>query len=131
MVTKAVKQLARSGGDHRLGTRELNALHRLPKISAATARKLLGPLADRIPTPVALRTFASPCPDGTHAASKKELKAAKQAAKEAATSTTSTTTSTTTTTPATTPLAPDATTAPEATPTTLPSGTVHEGCAAD
>jgi hypothetical protein len=122
-VTKAVKQLRDREGITDSELRELNALHRLPKISEATARKLLGPLADRIPTPVSLRTFASPCPEGTHVASKKELKAAKQAAKEAATSTTSTTT--------TTPLAPDATTTPDATPTTLPSGTVHEGCAAD
>ncbi len=75
IVTKAVKQLRDREGITDSELRELNALHRLPKISAATARKLLGPLADRIPTPRALRTFASPCPDGTHAASKKELKA--------------------------------------------------------
>jgi hypothetical protein len=128
MVTKAVKQLRDREGITDSELRELNALHRLPKISAATARKLLGPLADRIPTPVALRTFASPCPDGTHAASKKELKAAKQAAKEAATSTT---TSTTTTTPSTADATSAPQPAPEATTTTLPSGTVRQGCAVD
>jgi len=134
MVTKVVKQLRDREGITDAELRELNALHRLPKISEATARKLLGPLADRIPTPRALRSFASPCPPGTHAASKKEIKAAEKARKEAkaagVTSTTSTTTTTTTT------LAPDGTPA-EPAPTTeapidaLPSGTVIGGCAVD
>ncbi len=118
MVTKVVKQLRDREGITDAELRELNALHRLPKISEATARKLLGPMADSIPVPTALRTFASPCPPGTHAASKKELKAAKQAAKEAATSTTSSTTSTT--------IVPAETeAAPEPTPSTVPSGTVR------
>jgi hypothetical protein len=131
-VTKVVNQLRARDGITDAELRELNALHRLPKISEATARKLLGPLADRIPTPLALRTFASPCPDGTHAASKKELEAAKRARKkakaEAATSTTSTTT-TSTTAPGTSASAPPSTT--EAPLPVLPSGTVINGCAVD
>jgi hypothetical protein len=125
-VTKAVKQLREREGITDSELRELNALHRLPKISDKTARKLLGPLADRIPTPRALRTFASPCPDGTHAASKKELKAAKKARKEAAAEA-ATSTTTTTTAPPLDAAAPT----PEPTTTTIPSGTVHNGCAAD
>jgi hypothetical protein len=129
MVTKVVKQLSAREGITDAQLRELNALHRLPKISDANARKLLGQLADRIPTPVALRTFASPCPPGWHAASKKELQAAnKKAGADAATSTTSSTTTTT--------LAPDGG-EPQPAPTTaapfpdLPSGTVSGGCAVD
>jgi hypothetical protein len=127
-VTKAVKQLRDREGITDAELRELNALHRLPKISAAKASVLLGPLADKVPTPTALSTFAAPCPPGTHAASRAELKAAKKAAKEAATSTTSTTT-TTSTTVAADGTAPEA--VPEPTPTTVPSGTVRGGCAAD
>lgn len=130
MVSKTVKQLSARAGITDAELRELTGLHRLPKISEAKARQLLGPLADKLPTPVALRTFASPCPAGTHVASKAELKAAKKAkkaAEEGATTTTSTTTTT---------LAPDGTpsepaTAPEPTTPTLPSGTVFQGCAAD
>jgi hypothetical protein len=139
MVTKVVKQLRAREDITDAELRELNALHRLPKISEATARKLLGPLADRIPTPTALSTFASPCPPGWHAASNAEIKAAakarKQAANDAATSTTATTTTTTstTTTTTTTTVAPD-TTAPPAAPTSTtlpPSGTVEGGCVVD
>jgi hypothetical protein len=134
MVTKAVKQLRDRAGITDAELREFNALHRLPKISEATARKLLGPLADRIPTPRGLRKVASPCPAGTHAASKKEIKADKkrrqQAEAEAATSTTTTTTPSTT---SALPLEPGATPppAPEPPTTTIPSGTVHKGCAVD
>ena len=129
MVTKAVKQLRDREGITDSELRELNALHRLPKISAAKARALLGPLADKVPTPTALSTFAAPCPPGTHAASKAELKAAKKAAKDAASEAATSTTSTTTT----TTLAPDAApaTTPEPTTSTVPSGTVDGGCAAD
>ncbi len=124
MVTKVVKQLRDREGITDAELRELNALHRLPKISEATARKLLGPLADRIPTPRALKTFASPCPDGTHAASQQEINAAKRVARRAGTE--STTTSTTAST-----LPPDGS-APASTTTTLPpSGTVRNGCAVD
>jgi hypothetical protein len=130
MVTKVVKQLRAREGITDAELRELNALHRLPKISDKTARTLLGQLADRIPAPRALSTFASPCPKGTHVASKKELKAAEKEAAAAATSTTSTTTTTTTT------LAPDGSAPPppptsEAPPFGLPSGTVINGCAVD
>jgi hypothetical protein len=125
MVTKVVKQLRARAGITDAELRELNALHRLPKISDATARMLLGALADRVPTPRSLRTFASPCPPGTHAASKKEIKAAQKQAKEAAS--TSTTSSTTTTT-----VPPEATVAPpEPTPTTIAPGTVINGCVAE
>ena len=123
-VTKVVNQLRDREGITDAELRELNALHRLPKISEKTARALLGPLADRIPTPVALRTFASPCPSGTHAASRAEIKAAKQAAKKAAKEGTTTTTSTTTAPPDGSPPAPTTTTLP-------PSGTVRNGCAVD
>ena len=126
MVNKAVEQLRDREGITDAELRELRGLHRLPKISEKKARELLGPLADRIPTPVALREFAAPCPPGTHAASNAELKTAakaeKKAKKEAATSTTTTTTT----------LAPDPDApVPEPTTTSVPSGTVRGGCAAD
>jgi hypothetical protein len=41
---------------------EANELRRLPRISEAEARKLLGPLADSIPTPPDLKELANPCP---------------------------------------------------------------------
>ena len=53
---------------HQLRTRDLateaqlNELRRLPKISEAKARALLGPLADSIPTPTGLKAIADPCP---------------------------------------------------------------------
>ena len=141
MVTKVVQQLSDRDGITDAELRELNGLHRLPKISEATARKLLGPLADRIATPVSLRSFASPCPDGTHAASAAEIdaakKAAKKAAREAATSTTGppTTAAPGDTIAPTTTTAPESTapksTAPEPTTTTAPVPVVHNGCAVD
>jgi hypothetical protein len=137
MVNKAVEQLRDREGITDAELRELRGLHRLPKISEAKARALLGPLADRIPTPVALREFASPCPPGTHAASDAEIKAAAKAAKAAAKAakeadeegaTSTTTTTTTTTAPATEGDAG----APVSTTTTLPpSGTTRNGCTVD
>jgi hypothetical protein len=123
LVSRTIRQLRAREGVTDAELRELKGLHRLPKISEKTARKLLGPLADSIPAPTRLRTFASPCPPGTHVASKKEIKAAKQATKraeaEAATSTTVA------------PTAP-ADAAPEPTTTTAPaSPRVQNGCAAD
>ena len=131
MVSKLVRQLRNSDDITDAQLREISALHRLPRISEATARKLLGPLADRIPTPRALPDFASPCPDGTHPASKKRIEAAKKKlAEEAATSTTSTTTTTPTT------AAPDGSepTPPPATAAPLPtlrSGTPIGNCLVD
>jgi hypothetical protein len=130
MVNKAVEQLREREGITDAELRELRGLHRLPKISEEKARALLGPLADRIPAPVDLRTFASPCPPGTHAASDAELaaqaKAEKKAAKEAKRAEKDGVTTTTTTT---TTLAPDT---GEPTTTTLPpSGTYQDGCVAD
>jgi hypothetical protein len=126
MVTKTVKQLRAREGITDAELRELNGLHRLPKISEASARKLLGPLADQIPTPRQLTTFASPCPAGTHAASKKEIKSAAKAAERAAQAETTTTTMVT-------PEAPDSTdsTEPAVTTTTVPAPSVVNGCAAD
>jgi hypothetical protein len=130
MVNQAVEQLREREGITDAELRELRGLHRLPKISEEKARALLGPLTDRIPAPVDLRTFASPCPPGTHPASdaeraaatkakKKAAKAAKQAAEDGVTTTTTTTT--------TLPLVPG-----EPTTTTLPpSGTYLNGCVAD
>ena len=48
-----------AGERHHRPTTELNALRRLPKISEKEARKLLGPLADSMPTP-ARRSWNSP-----------------------------------------------------------------------
>jgi hypothetical protein len=123
-ITKAVNQLRDREGITDSELRELNALHRLPKISEATARKLLGPLADAIPTPTALPKMASPCPSGYHAASKAEIKAAKKAIREGATSTTAATTEAI--------AAPDDSTAPpEPTTTTVPPERILSGCAPD
>jgi hypothetical protein len=123
-VSKTVRQLRAKEDITDAELRELRGLHRLPKISEKTARNLLGPLADSIPAPRGLMTFASPCPDGWHVASRAEKKAAR-----AATSTTTTTAGETTTT------APDAVTAepdasatePASTTTTTPSTPVVEG----
>ena len=41
-----------------------NELRRLPKISEAKARRLLGPLADAVPTPATLKDYANPCAPG-------------------------------------------------------------------
>jgi hypothetical protein len=124
IVTKAVNQLRDRDDITDAELHELEALHRLPKISDATARALLGPLADDIPTPAALPKLASPCPAGTHAASHKEIKAAKRAAKTA-----SATTTTTTTTPSDDAPAPSA--PPEPTTTTSAPKRVLNGCAED
>ena len=54
-VTRAVSQVVRIIRNHGKATdaelRELKALHRLPAITEQQARKLLGPLADSVPTP--------------------------------------------------------------------------------
>jgi hypothetical protein len=121
-VSKAVAQLREAADITDAELRELNALHRLPKITDEQARALLGPLADRIPTPVSLKDLASPCPDGTHPASRAEVKAAAKAAKDAASGTTTSTPSTT--------AAVDHATSPEPTTTTRVP-VVQDGCAAD
>jgi hypothetical protein len=146
MVTKTVEQLSNRADITDAQLHELNALHRLPKISEATASKLLGPLADRIPTPASLPQFAAPCPAGWHAASNRELKQAKRQAKAAATSTTEppTTAPPTTEPPTTEPptkVAPDdadstddadaTTTVPTPTTTTRAPVVVLGGCAKD
>jgi len=108
-VSKVVSQLRNSEDITDAELTELNALHRLPKISETTARTLLGPLADAIPTPTALHSFANPCPPGTHPGSAAEVAAAKRARKRAAaTSTTTTTTPEPTLAPPTTTLPPQA-----------------------
>jgi hypothetical protein len=129
-VSKAIAQLRAKFDITDAELRELNALHRLPKISEAKARALLGPLADAIPTPTALSKTASPCPDGYHPATRAEKKAAKKALREEA----STTTSIATTIPSgaaavdgsTTPTEP-----PEPTTTTVPPERILAGCAPD
>ena len=109
IVSKTVEQLRAREGLTDAELRELKGLHRLPKISEANARALLGPMADSIPTPRALPDLASPCPAGTHAASRAEIKNAKAAKKAATTSTSSTTAPPTT-------VVPDDATADDATP---------------
>ena len=127
IVDKTVRQLRDAD---QLTDAEVNELRRLPKVTEKEARKLLGPLADSIPTPKHLQSLASPCPDGTHGASAAERKAAKKAAREAATSTTTTTTEPPTElTPDTATLAP--TPEPEPTPNPAPSGTAFQGCVDD
>jgi hypothetical protein len=91
IVNKTVRQLRASG----LATEnEVNELRRLPRISDAEARRLLGPLADSIPTPADLPELANPCPHGTrpdrtaHDAAKKR----KQGTHAASTTSSSTTT---------------------------------------
>jgi hypothetical protein len=125
LVSKTIAQLRAKEDITDAELRELRGLHRLPKITEKTARKLLGSLADAIPAPSDLRGFASPCPQGFHAATKKEIKAAKRAAKQAEANT-----STTTTAAAPAPDAADATSEP--TTTTAPSTpVVLDGCAAN
>ena len=63
-VSKVVQQLRDREGLTDSELQELNALHRLPRISESRARALLGPIADDIPTPRALPELASPCPPG-------------------------------------------------------------------
>jgi hypothetical protein len=123
-ISKAVQQLRDREGLTDAELRELNALHRLPKISETRARALLGPIAGDIPTPRALPDLASPCPPGTHAASKAEIKAAERRAKRAARATT-TTTSTTTTIPGSPSIEPAPTT------TTVPPLSADQGCKPD
>ncbi len=48
---------------------QLNELRRLPRISEARARALLGPLADSMPAPRDLKTLADPCPPKASGAS--------------------------------------------------------------
>jgi hypothetical protein len=126
IVSKTVEQLRAREGITDAELRELKGLHRLPKISEAKARALLGPMADSIPTPRRLGDLASPCPAGTHAASRAEIKAAKKAAKA----------SPTTTEPPTT-VEPGASTddgtteASGPTTTTSPVPEVRNGCARD
>jgi hypothetical protein len=117
IVSKVVRQIRSREGITDAELAELNALHRLPKISDASARKLLGPLADAIPTPRALPDLADPCPPGTHPRSAAQVAAEKRARKRAASSSTIAPTTTTTTAPA-----------PEPTTTTLapPSGCVAD-----
>jgi hypothetical protein len=134
MVTKTIQQLSARDGITDAELQELDSLHRLPKISEATARALLGPLADRIPTPAALPQFAAPCPEGWHAASDKELKTFKR--QQAAASTTSTAPTTAEPAPTTTADTggPDDTaeiTEPAPTTTTRPPVVVSGGCALD
>jgi hypothetical protein len=129
IVSKTIQQLSAKEDITDAELRELKGLHRLPKISEKSARKLLGPLADSIPAPRELRTFASPCPNGSHPATKAEIKAAKEAAKQrAAADTTTTTTDVTaeTTAPAGTEAAPEPTTT-----TAPPAPFVLDGCVAD
>ncbi len=68
-VTKAVNRTIEQIRDQNKITdaelRELRALHRLPRISEQEARKLLGPLADSIPTPKDLPKIANPEPEPT------------------------------------------------------------------
>jgi hypothetical protein len=120
-VDETVRQLQASD---QLTDAEVNELRRLPKLSEAEARQLLGPLADSIPTPRGLPRLASPCPPGTHAATDAELKADKQRAKAAATSTS-------TTAPSTAAGAATAPTAPTTTTTPPPGTVVQNGCAND
>ncbi len=133
VIDKTVKQLREAD---QLTDAELNELRRLPRISEAKARKLLGPLADSIPTPRRLKYLASPCPDGTHAATAAEKKAYEKFQKEAATSTTEPPTTTdATVTPDDTNATTDTTeptSAPAPTTTTTPPvAVVQHGCASN
>ena len=58
-VDETIRQLLVLG---KLTDAEANELRRLPKISDARARELLGPLADAIATPPDLPKLADPCP---------------------------------------------------------------------
>ena len=42
------------------GVKDINALKRLPRISEAKARKLLGPLADSLPKPTGFDEIVDP-----------------------------------------------------------------------
>ncbi len=58
-VNETIRQLLAAG---KITDAEANELRRLPKMSEARARTLLGPLADSIPTPPDLKNLANPCP---------------------------------------------------------------------
>ena len=65
-VNQVVKIIRNDGKATDAELRELKALHRLPAISTKEARKLLGPLADSIPTPKDLKKIADvPPPSST------------------------------------------------------------------
>jgi hypothetical protein len=119
IIDETVRQLRESG----LQTdNELNELRRLPKVSEKEARKLLGPMADSIPTPQALPEYADPCPPGTVPDTRGNAKAAKNRRKRAARSTTTTAAPSTT-------LAPD-TALDDGTVETPAPAVVPEGCVA-
>jgi hypothetical protein len=59
IINKTIKQLLAHG---KITDAEANELRRLPRISDAEARKMLGPLADSIPTPPDLKNLANPRP---------------------------------------------------------------------
>jgi hypothetical protein len=92
VIDETVRQLRASG----LATEnEVNELRRLPRISDSEARRLLGPLADSIPTPVDLPALANPCPPGTRPDrtardAAKKTKKGKRAASTTSSSTTTT-----------------------------------------
>jgi hypothetical protein len=130
VIDETVRQLRDSGLE---SENELNELRRLPKVSEKEARRLLGPLADSIPTPRALPDYADPCPPGTEPDTSGNAKAAKNRKQREKRASASTTTSTTT--PTTTTVAPDISVAPDATPidgdTEIPApAVVPEGCRA-
>lgn len=92
IVDETVRQLRASG----LATvNEVNELRRLPRITDAEARRMLGPLADAIPTPVDLPELANPCPPGTRPDRTAHDAAKKRAKGKRAESTTSSSTTTT------------------------------------
>jgi len=62
IVDETLRQLLDAG---KITDAEANELRRLPRISDADARKLLGPLADSIPAPPGLPTLADPQPLAT------------------------------------------------------------------
>jgi hypothetical protein len=99
IIDETVRQLRESG----LATEnEVKELRRLPKVSEEEARRLLGPLADSIPTPRGLPDIAQPCPPGSlpdnpdeAAGSAKSTKSGRGKGSSATTSSTTTTTTTT------------------------------------
>lgn len=125
IMDETVRQLRESGLET---DNELNALRRLPKISEKEARRLLGPLADSMPTPRALVDFADPCPPGSIPDTRGNKKAAKnRKQQERANPSTTTSAATTTTTVAPDPTVDDAT--PDTPDTPVPAS-VPEGCVA-
>ena len=59
IVSETVRQLRALD---KITEAQANEYRRLPRISAAEARTLLGPLADTLPTPPDLKSLANPCP---------------------------------------------------------------------